>query len=247
MTPALTDEQIERYSRQIVLPEVGGRGQQRLLAASVAVVGAGNMGRTAATYLTAAGIGRLAIVASAPFDVDDRGAGTATLGDNVAAALRDLNPDCRIRVQRRRLDTDHAGAVARRHGIVVDASERPESSRLLNRACVDRCVPIVWGRRDGRLGVATVFAGHSAAPCYQCLTAVPSDATSPLATLTAAFIGTLLATEVVKLVVGMECALIGRLLTYDAFDMRVQDEPIAKNRRCPVCTSSTASATPSPQ
>ncbi len=231
----LTEQQIERYSRQIILPQVGGRGQQRLLSAAIAVVGTGDLGTLAATYLTAAGVGRL--------DIIDAGAGEpGALA--VAASLDTLNPDCAITARPVCCTVAVAVEVARTADVVIDASATPEISRFLNTACLALLKPMVWGAANGSIGHVSTFAGRGAsAPCYSCAQALfppaapVSDAAAVLAGVAAAFVGSLQATQAIEIVLGMETSLCGRLLTYDALDGTVRETAIVKDPRCPVCSA----------
>jgi molybdopterin/thiamine biosynthesis adenylyltransferase len=215
----LTDTQIERYSRQIILPEVGGRGQQTLLSAAVAVVGAGEPANTAAVYLAAAGVGTLSVA------------------DAIAAALDGLNPDCTMRSLPLELTADNAAAVVRSSAVVIAAGASWETCDLLNALCVTHRKPFVWAHAENASGQITTFAGHQAdAPCYRCLRAqpLPPHALPALDAVTAAFIGSVQATETIKILLGM-ATLTGRLMTYDALDVVARETPIAKNPSCAIC------------
>lgn len=238
MTPMLSDLQIARYSRQIILPAVGGRGQRKLLATRVAVVGDQEMAGTAALYLAAAGIGELAIVGRA-----------RPLADDLDAA----NPDCQVRACPLPATEDDAAALVSHCDIVVDAGSPSAIAGLLNTQCCAGRKPLVWGTAATAVGRATVFAGfRPSLPCYQCwrrhaANAPPLDFGSapdaagsrpPLTVLAGAvgaFIGTLQATETIKLALGVEPALMGRMLVYDALEVTVRETAIAKSPDCPIC------------
>jgi molybdopterin/thiamine biosynthesis adenylyltransferase len=217
----LTDEQIERYSRQIILPELGGRGQERLLSAAVALVGTGELGMSAALYLAAAGVGTL-------------GVGTA-----VAAAIAGLNPDCRTRPLAAALGSDAALAIARDYDLVVAADLAPEACSSLNAACVARRRPLLWGKTTGCAGYAAVFAGHRTdGPCFNCMRPpLPPTGAHPdvLAVTTAAFIGTLLATEAIKILIGIEATRTQRMLIFDALETTVREGSVSKDPQCDTC------------
>jgi molybdopterin/thiamine biosynthesis adenylyltransferase len=236
----LSDLQIARYSRQIILPAVGGRGQQKLLAARVAVIGDEEMAWTAASYLAAAGIGELAIVGR------DR-----PLADD----LDTVNPDCQVRSCPLPATEDDAAALISRYDIVVDAGSPSALTGLLNTQCCAGRKPLVWGTAAGGVGQVAVFAGfRRLMPCYQCwqrqaavgppldFGSAPDDAGSmPPATVFSAvvraFIGTLQATETIKLALGVEPTLMGRLVAYDALDVTVQETAIVKRPDCPICST----------
>lgn len=220
----LTETQIERYSRQIILPEVGGRGQEKLLSANVAIVGTGALAHAAAFYLAAAGIGRLAVAAV----------------ESIASALTALNPDCRTTTLPADVTADTAASIAREHDVVIVGNAEQQTSNLLNAASVARRTPLVWGNAAGAVGHVTTFTGHqTAAPCFQCLPAqpqaVPPRGAVALAGMVAAFIGTLQATEAIKTILGMETGLAGRMLIYDALTMDVREVRVAKDPQCPAC------------
>lgn len=210
----LTDQQIERYSRQIILPNVGGRGQEGLLSASVALVGTGELCVTAAQYLAAAGVGRLTVPAP------------------VLAAVEDLNPDCRAQ-------PSSSAEVVRSHDVVISAGAPLETCRAVNAACVACGTPLVWGELGGRVGQVTVFAGHRPdAPCYQCARPQPNgevEAADVLAGVTAALVGTLLATEALKAVLGIGRSLTGRMLVYDLRGTVVHESALSKDPLCIDC------------
>jgi molybdopterin/thiamine biosynthesis adenylyltransferase len=229
----LTEQQIARYSRQIILLPVGGRGQQKLLSASVALVGVGEMATAAALYLAAAGIGELSVIGAEGFACSD---------------LETLNPDCRLAFSAPVITSDDAVGAVGRHDVVVDAGSPSATAVLLNAACVSLCKPLVWGATAGAVGQATVLAGYrTAVPCYCCLQLYglwqdqrgeAVGGVSPSAALfgaVRAFIGTVQATEVIKLILGLEATLMGRRLVYDACEAVVRDEGIVNHPRCEVC------------
>lgn len=220
----LTDGQIERYSRQIILPQLGGRGQEKLLAAAIAVVGTGDMNISVALYLAAAGVGTLGV--DAP----------------TAAAIAGLNPDCHTQSLAAALDADLAAATARDYDLLVAADLAPDTCSALNVACMAARKPLLWGAATGHAGAVAVFAGHRPAePCYACLPlAFPpagdqADGAAVLAAVTAAFIGTLLATEAVKLAAGIAAPLTKCLLVYDALNATVRTLDLHKDPHCTAC------------
>jgi molybdopterin-synthase adenylyltransferase len=217
----LTERQIERYSRQIILPEIGGRGQERLLSSAAAVVGAGDTARIAAIYLAAAGVGTLGI-------------------DGELADFDGGNPDCCVC----RLDgmrtTGAATEIVRVHDVVIVAGTQGLAE--INAACVALGKPLVWGDSAGSVARAAVLIGtHANAPCYCCLPQISE--TSPLAALAApaaGFIGALLATEALKLLLGREAMRGG--IVYDALDGTVRAEPVTRDPQCPICTPQDSAA-----
>ena len=213
----LTDAQVERYSRQIILPEVGGTGQARLLAAAAVIAGAGELASTVACYVAAAGLGHLRV---AP---------------RIAAQLDALNADCHIEVVAE-------PSVPEAATLVICAGTDAATGDVLNRACVARRLPLLWGRATGTRGVVALLPlADVTAPCLDCQP-LPADAGvhTPLAEVTAGFVGTLLATEAIKSVLGIGGASGGRLITYEALDSRVTERPLAKNPACTTCGAAAA-------
>ena len=226
----LSEQQIERYSRQIILPQLGGRGQERLLSAKVAIVGRGELATAAALYVAAAGIGTLAI--GAP---------------ELQSVLDGLNPDCHVSVLPAPLTSERALETAGRYEAVLASGAAPGVCTALNAACVARRTPLVWGDTAGPLGLVTVLAGdHPESHCYACVQSqVPrllagGDAAHALAEAAAAFIGTLQATEAIKLLIGLDTNSAGRLLAYNAAAGTVGEVTVARDPRCRVCGASCA-------
>jgi molybdopterin/thiamine biosynthesis adenylyltransferase len=219
----LTEQQVERYSRQIILPQVGGRGQQRLLEASVAIVGADDRCATAAVYLAAAGVGRLGISPTA------------------APALTAVNPDCALS-HLPPVTRATAVDIVRTCDVVLACGAGYDTCILLNAACVAAHTPFLWGDTHGPLGHVAVLAGDDTdAPCYACLRArdsqQPAHGEQPavLAEATAAFVGTLQATEAIKLLLGMRATPAGLVLTYDALAGTVTERRVANDPHCATC------------
>jgi molybdopterin/thiamine biosynthesis adenylyltransferase len=228
----LAEQQVARYSRQIIVPGVGGKGQQMLLSASVAIIGRGQMAATAALYLIAAGVGTISV--GGPDDID-------------LADLAALNPDCRVELWPAEVDTAGAENIARGHDFTIVAGAAAEATAALNLACVRLGKPLVWGGVEGNVGRMAVLAGgQPGVPCYGCLQ--PSldedwsarDSSQPGGAVfgaVAAFVGTLQAMTVVKLVLGLETSTPARLLTYDGLAAVVSQTDIAKDPRCGVCAA----------
>jgi molybdopterin/thiamine biosynthesis adenylyltransferase len=224
----LTDAQIERYSRQIIVPEVGGRGQEQLLAAAVVL---GGRGSTAASlYLVAAGIGTLTLIDS-------------DTGDDLISDLAQLNPDCHIA----RADAE-ATAVAGAT-VVVETSAAADAPPVLYDRCRRAGRPLVWGAAHGAQGFVTVLAADGTGACAACVqrTVVgvwdkATDAVSPLADLTAAFVGSQQAAETIKLVLGMPRSSIGAVLLCDMEKGAVEVTPLDRDPACRMCAAITRSA-----
>jgi molybdopterin/thiamine biosynthesis adenylyltransferase len=223
----LSDEQIERYSRQIILPQIGGRGQEALLAATVVLRGDGSLIEAACLYLAAAGVGRLLLV-----DVDG--------GERLADSLTQLNPDCRSLAR---------PAVDDRRTLVGEASvviESPPDRRgaVFNDACATLRRPLVWGTSRNGIGLVSVLCHGDATPCLACLqldSTTQADQVERVmfSDLAAGFVGTQQATETIKIIVGLESSLAGRLLTFDVLADTVHDTPVARDPACVVCSSGT--------
>jgi molybdopterin/thiamine biosynthesis adenylyltransferase len=233
----LTEQQIARYSRQIILQPVGGKGQQRLLSASAAIVGRGEMAAIAALYLTAAGIGEITLARPMVRDPASHG---IDAGD-----LEALNPDCHVALSSLSFDAATAEEIARRHDCIIVAGAAADTTVSLNLACVRLCKPLVWGSAAGSIGRMTVLAGDQpGTPCYGCLRRCleeswPDGDFAQLAGAVfgavSAFVGTLQATAVIKLILGLEASTPARLLTYDALAAVVRETNIAKDPCCEVC------------
>lgn len=249
MTAQLTNEEIRRYSRHLIMPEVGLNGQQRLKAASVLLVGTGGLGSPLALYLAAAGVGRLGLV---DFDVVDESNlqrqiihGTSTLGtsklDSAKARILDLNPNVQVDTYNVALSSDNAMEILEPYDIVIDGTDNFPTRYLVNDACVLLQKPNVYGSIFRFEGQASVFAVEDA-PCYRCLYPeppppglVPSCAEGGVFGVLPGIIGTIQATEAIKLIIGQGESLAGRLLLFDALAMRFRELKLRKNPNCPVC------------
>jgi adenylyltransferase/sulfurtransferase len=246
---SLTNEEIERYSRHLLLPEVGVEGQLRLKNARVLLVGAGGLGAPLALYLSAAGVGTLGLVDS---DVVERSNlqrqvihGTADIGRrktaSAAASIAAINPNVRVLQHDLVLTSESALDIIRDYNIVADGSDNFPTRYLVSDACVLLGKPDVYGSVFRFEGQATVFASPDA-PCYRCLYPdppppglVPSCAEGGVLGILAGIVGLIQATEVVKLILGQGESLKGRLLLYDALAMRFRELKLHKNPHCPVC------------
>ena len=245
----LSHEEILRYSRHLVLPEVGLDGQRKLKAARVLLVGAGGLGSPAALYLAAAGVGTLGLV---DFDVVDRSNlqrqvlhGTSSVGkpklESARDRLRDVNPHVTVETFNTRLTSADALDVIRGFDIVVDGSDNFPTRYLVNDACVLLGKPNVYGAIFRFDGQASVFdAGRG--PCYRCLYAdppppemVPSCAEGGVLGVLPGIIGSIQALEAIKLIVGIGETLTGRLLLFDARTLRFRELALTKDPDCPVC------------
>jgi adenylyltransferase/sulfurtransferase len=245
----LTSRELQRYSRHVLLPEVGPDGQGRLKAASVLCVGVGGLGSPAALYLAAAGIGRIGL---ADFDVVDESNlqrqvlhATPDVGRAKLASARDrlnaLNPAVEIETHGDRLTAANALDVLRSYDVVIDGSDNFPTRYLVNDACVMLGKPDVYGSIFRFEGQASVFATRQG-PCYRCLHPdppppglVPDCAEAGVLGVLPGVIGTIQATEAIKLILGVGDPLVGRFLMYDALSMRFREVRLPKDPECPVC------------
>lgn len=248
---ALSAAEHQRYSRQLILPEVGQAGQERLRAASVLLVGAGGLGSPLALYLTAAGVGRIGIVEFDTVDATNLHRqllyGTADLGrpklEAASARLRDLNPFVEIVPHDTRLAPENARSIIRGYDLVADGTDNFATRYLVNDAAVLENVPVVYGSINRFEGQVTVF-GAPAGPCYRCLYPepppagmVPSCAEGGVLGVLPGLVGTLQATEVIKTLLGIGEPLIGRLLRIDTLSMHFQTLLLQADPQCALCGS----------
>ena len=248
-TPELTRDEVQRYSRHLIMPEVGMEGQRKLKAGSVVCVGAGGLGSPAAMYLAAAGIGTLGIV---DFDTVDASNlhrqiiyGTADVGRRKLEAsgerIASLNPGVKVVEHETALTSKNALDILRDYDVVLDGTDNFQTRYLVNDACVLLGKPNAYGsifRFDGQASVFAVKGG----PCYRCLYPeppppglVPSCAEGGVLGVLPGVIGIIQATEAIKLILGTGQPLIGRLLLYDALQMRFRELKLRRDPECPVC------------
>ncbi|MDT8899247.1 MAG: molybdopterin-synthase adenylyltransferase MoeB [Thermanaerothrix sp.] len=249
MLPELTQEEVLRYSRHLVIPEVGMEGQRKLKAASVLIVGTGGLGSPIALYLAAAGVGRIGLV---DYDVVDESNlqrqiahGTDRLGmlkvESARKRLLELNPFIQVDVYNEIFSSENAETIASGYEILVDGTDNFPTRYLLNDLAVLTGRPFVYGsvfRFEGQVSVFDARRG----PCYRCLfpeppppESVPSCADAGVFGVLPGTIGTLQATEVIKLILNAGQPLIGKLLLYDALDMSFEVITLRKNPQCKVC------------
>jgi adenylyltransferase/sulfurtransferase len=245
----LSKDEILRYSRHLIIPEVGMDGQLKLKNASVALIGTGGLGAPLGLYLAAAGIGRIGLV---DFDVVDFTNlqrqvihGTKDVGkkklDSAAETMHDINPYVEIEKHETALTSENALDILKDYDIVIDGTDNFPTRYLVNDACVLLGKPNVYGSIFRFEGQATVFA-YEGGPCYRCLYPeppppglVPSCAEGGVLGILPGTIGLIQATEAVKLILGIGEPLVGRLLLYDALGMRFRELRLRKNPECPVC------------
>ncbi len=246
---SLSNEEVLRYSRHLIMPEVGMEGQLKLKSAGVLLVGTGGLGAPLGLYLAAAGVGRIGLV---DFDVVDLTNlqrqvihGTKDVGrkklDSAMERMRDINPHVELVPHEVRLSSENALEILKGYDIVVDGTDNFPTRYLVNDACVLLGKPNVYGSIFRFEGQATVFA-YPGGPCYRCLYPeppppglVPSCAEGGVLGILPGLIGVIQATETVKLILGEGEPLVGRLLLYDALAMRFRELKLRRNADCPVC------------
>jgi adenylyltransferase/sulfurtransferase len=250
MTTQLTNEEISRYSRHLILPEFGMAGQRRVKEGSVLLIGTGGLGSPLALYLAAAGVGHIGLV---DFDVVDESNlqrqivhGTSTVGvrktESAKRRLADLNPNVEVTTYETMISSDNALEIMRPYDVIVDGTDNFPTRYLTNDASVMLGKPNVYGSIFRFEGQATVFSPKDGGPCYRCLYPeppppglVPSCAEGGVLGVLPGVIGTIQATEAVKLLAGIGEPLIGRLMLYDALSMRFRELKLRRNPDCPVC------------
>ncbi len=246
----LSAEQRERYSRHLLLPEVGIEGQQKLLDAKVLLLGAGGLGSPAALYLAAAGVGTLGIVDNDEVDLSNLQRqvihSSERIGmpkvDSAEAAINALNPDVKVQKHALRLGPENIMDVLPGYDIVVDGLDNFPTRYLLNDASVRLQIPVVSAAILGFEGQLSVFKPYDG-PCYRCLFPVPPPAelapscgANGVLGVLPGTMGLLQATEVVKLILGEGEPLIGRLLMYDALAARTTEVKVRRDPECPICS-----------
>jgi molybdopterin/thiamine biosynthesis adenylyltransferase/rhodanese-related sulfurtransferase/molybdopterin converting factor small subunit len=247
--PSLSNEEIARYSRHLIMPEVGLNGQRRLKAASVLMIGTGGLGAPVGMYLAAAGVGRIGIV---DFDVVEASNlqrqiihGTADIGrpkiESARDRLRDINPHIEIETHETRLTSQNALGLFANYDIVVDGTDNFPTRYLVNDACVLTGKPNVYGSIFRFEGQASVFWAKEGA-CYRCLYSeppppglVPSCAEGGVLGVLPGIVGAIQATETIKLILGAKDTLVNRLLLFDAWQMKFREFNLRKDPNCPAC------------
>src|ERR1700720_210741 len=234
----LSNDEILRYSRHLIMPEVGMEGQQKLKAAKVLCIGAGGLGSPLALYLTAAGVGTLGIV---DFDVVDYTNLQRQIIHTAADKLKAINPFLNLRTFDTKLTSTNALELFREFDIVADGTDNFPTRYLVNDACVLTGKPNVYGSIFRFEGQASVFATEEG-PCYRCLYPeppppglVPSCAEGGVLGILPGLVGVMQATEVIKLILGVGDPLVGRLLLVDALGMKFRELKLRKNPDCPAC------------
>lgn len=244
-----TDEQIERYSRHIMLPEVGGSGQQKMLEARVLLLGAGGLGSPAAYYLAAAGIGNLGIVDFDQVDLSNLQRqiihSTERIGmlktESAKKTIQALNPDVNVTLYNEKMDSSNIMSLIKDYDYVVDGSDNFPTRYLVNDACVMKNKTLIHGSIYRFEGQVTVFKPGDG-PCYRCLYPeppppgmVPNCQEGGVLGVLAGVIGNLQVVEVLKLILGIGKPLVGKLLIYDALNTEFRNLRLRRDVNCPMC------------
>lgn len=247
----MNDQQLLRYSRHILLDEVGIDGQEKWLAANALVVGAGGLGSPVALYLAASGVGRITLCDPDVVDLTNLqrqivhftdGVGLAKV-DSARATLARINPECRVEAVRERMSGARLEALVQDADVVVDASDNFATRHAINRACVKHARPLVSGagvRFDGQ--VAVFDSRRPESPCYHCLFPEAGDQEEMRCAVMGVFapvvgmVGSVQAAEALKLLAGIGDPLVGRLLMLDALSMQWRSVRVPRDPACPVCS-----------
>lgn len=245
----LNDEQVERYSRQILLPNVGGKGQEKLLAAKVLIIGAGGLGSPVAAYLAGAGVGTIGIADSDAVELNNIHRQIIYTSEDIGKRkvlatqqrLQKVNPDIKVIPHDLRLTSDNIMRVIKDYDVIVDGSDNFPTRYLVNDACVLAKKPLVHGaffRFEGQAMVIKPGEG----PCYRCMFseppppgAVPSCQEAGVLGALAGVIGLIQATETLKLILGIGEPLIGKLIIFNALEMSFRKVKVPKDKDCPIC------------
>jgi adenylyltransferase/sulfurtransferase len=245
----MNDNQLLRYSRQIMLPQIDIAGQQQLLNSKVLIVGAGGLGSPAAIYLAAAGVGHITIYDNDTVDLSNLQRQiahyTADVGTGKAISTRDtlnkLNPDVKVNAVQQRLEGDALDEAVKNADVVLDCSDNFNTRFAINQACVQQQTPLVSGaaiRFEGQVSVFT--SGQNNSPCYNCLYTSDGEelqncATNGVIAPITGMVGSIQALEAMKLIMGVGETLTGRLLLIDGLTMEINTMRLRKNAKCPTC------------
>jgi molybdopterin/thiamine biosynthesis adenylyltransferase len=244
----LAQEELRRYSRQMMIPEIGEEGQRKLKKAKVLVAGIGGLGSISSTYLAAAGIGHLTIIDKDRVESSNLNRqlihGTNDIGewktDSAIRKLRHLNPNCSIRAIQAEITEDNCQELIGDCSVIVDGMDNMKTRRILNAASIRNKIPYIFGSVNQLDGLASVFMPQET-PCLECVfpfDADESDSVSPgILGPVPGVIACIQSIEVVKLILGFKDLLAGRLLCFCGHDMTFQELQIKRNPQCPVCSA----------
>jgi adenylyltransferase/sulfurtransferase len=245
----LTEQEFNRYVRHLNLQEIGMKGQERIKQGKVLIVGAGGLGSPAALYLAAAGVGTIGII---DFDnVEEtnlqrqiihsiKSLGTRKT-ESAKNSIKNLNPNVKVELYDKKLNSKNALEIIKKYDVVIDGSDNFPTKYIINDTCVSLNKPDVYGSATGFDGHASVF-NYKHGPCYRCLFpkppkpgSVPSCAEAGVLGALLGVIGTIQATEALKIILGKGNILSGRFLVYNALNMDFRELKLSKNKNCPVC------------
>lgn len=243
-------EQIQRYSRQMILPGVGGKGQKKLMAAKVFILGAGGLGSPAALYLAAAGVGTIGLADSDRVELNNlqrqilhRTADVGVLKvESGKRSLEALNPEVKVQIYPERITSTNIREIIRDYDLVLDGSDNFPTRFLVNDACYFEKKTLISGailRFDGQL---STFKPHEGGPCYRCLFPeppppglIPNCQEAGILGAVAGIIGLLQANEALKEILGIGQSMVGRFLLFNALSLKFEEVKIQKNPQCPLC------------
>lgn len=240
----LSDDERERYNRQIIIQDFGEEGQLKLKDSHVAIVGIGGLGSPAAIYLTAAGVGRLTFIDADQVELDNLNRQVLHWEDDIGRSktesstkkLNALNSNVKVESKLEKITPENVGKLLKGKDIIVDGMDNYTTRFLVNEACVQNGIPFVHGAVEGLIGqLSTITPGES--PCLRCILPKepPERPTFPVLGTTPGVIGCLEAMEAVKLITGVGKPLIGRMLTFDGGSLEFEVFEIKQNPDCPVC------------
>lgn len=245
----MTNEQVLRYGRHLIMPEVGVEGQEKINAAKILMIGAGGLGSPSALYLAASGVGEITIIDPDVVDVSnlqrqiihDTSSIDTPKVESAKKRINEINPHVKVNAIQDRLSNDNVRELVRDHDMVVDGTDNFQTRYMVNDACVFEGKLNVYGSIFRFDGQATVFCDPEG-PCYRCLYPeapppgmVPSCAEGGVLGILPGIVGIVQATEAIKLIIGKGKPLIGRLMLYDALEMKFRELKIRKDPSCPVC------------
>lgn len=245
----MTNEQVLRYGRHLIMPEVGVEGQEKINAAKILMIGAGGLGSPSALYLAASGVGEMTIIDPDVVDVSnlqrqvihDTNSINVPKVESAKKRIAEINPHVKVNAIQDRLSNDNVRELVRNHDIVVDGTDNFQTRYMVNDACVFEGKLNVYGSIFRFDGQSTVFCDPEG-PCYRCLYPeapppgmVPSCAEGGVLGILPGIVGVIQATEAIKLIIGKGRPLVGRLMLYDALEMKFRELKIRKDPSCPVC------------
>ena len=247
----MTNEQVMRYGRHLIMPEVGVEGQEKINAAKVLLIGAGGLGSPSALYLAASGVGQMTIIDPDVVDLsnlqrqiihDTNSVGVPKV-ESAKKRIAEVNPNVRVTAIMDTINNSNVRQLVREHDIIVDGTDNFETRYMVNDACIFEKKLNVYGSIFRFDGQCTVF-GAPDGPCYRCLYPeapppgmVPSCAEGGVLGILPGIIGVMQATEAIKIIIGKGKPLVGRLLLYDALEMKFRELKIRKDPSCPVCSA----------